>query len=44
MTVPLKRKFFGPVLAITTYNDFDEAIDPQTIQMQVYLLISFQRI
>ena len=26
MTVPLKRNF-GPVLAITTYNDFDEAID-----------------
>lgn len=39
-----KEEIFGPVLAITTYNDFDEELMPQTIQMQVYLLISFQRI
>ena len=39
-----KEEIFGPVLAITTYNDFDEAIDAANDTNAVYLLISFQRI
>ena len=34
-----KEEIFGPVLAVTTYNDFDQVIDDAMIQMLVYLHI-----